>query len=37
MHTIDLRTQAVRFIPALPALPALRDMAIATWSGRMKN
>ena len=35
---VDLRAEARGVMPtSVPDLPALRDMAIGTWSGRMKN
>ena len=37
MPTLDLRNAARKHAPAVPAIPHLRDAAIATWRGRMIN
>lgn len=37
MATLDLRDAARALAPAMPDLPHLRDAAIATWRGRMRN
>lgn len=37
MHTLDLRDEARRFMPAVTELPHLREAAIGTWRGRMIN
>jgi hypothetical protein len=34
---VDLRDDARRAAPEIPAMPDLRDMALATWRGRMVN
>ncbi len=37
MKTLDLRDPARALAPSIPALPHLREAAIATWRGRMIN